>query len=66
MSVIKKLRKAKKISQCELARTLDVTQAAVSKWENGENLPALNLIPRIADALGADVNELLRDLLKGA
>ena len=43
---IAECRKAKKITQSELAEKLGVTDRSVSNWENGKNMPdylSLNL-----------------------
>ena len=45
--IIKNLRKEKKLTQEELAKELNVSTQAVSKWECGGS-PDLELIPRIA------------------
>ena len=41
---IKRLRKAKKITQEGLAEIFNVTPAAVSKWENNETYPDITLL----------------------
>ncbi len=52
------LRRAKSISQFQLAQTLGVSRQAVSKWENGQTTPdTLNLI-KLADLLDTDVEYL--------
>jgi transcriptional regulator with XRE-family HTH domain len=55
---ISTLRKEKDISQTELAKRLNVSRQAVSKWETGQSAPdALNLI-RLAEILETDVEYL--------
>ena len=44
-------RRAKGISQTELAELVGVTQAAVSHWEKGSRLPEVAAIERVASAL---------------
>ena len=39
MNRIREVRKAKKLSQTELAEMLHVHQTAVSQWENGKTEP---------------------------
>lgn len=53
------LRKAKSLTQKELACKLHVTDKAVSKWERGVNFPDLGLIEELAEALGTTPSILL-------
>lgn len=55
---ISELRKQQNISQGQLAKALDVSRQAVSKWENDQSAPdTINLI-RLADLLGTDTEYL--------
>lgn len=55
---ITNLRKAKNISQCDLARAMDVSRQAVSKWENDVSCPdALNLI-KLSEFLDTNIEYL--------
>lgn len=56
--VIKRLRVAKKLSQADLARRLDVTRGAVWNWENDLKLPASRMMPRLARALKTTIGAL--------
>lgn len=56
---IAQLRKEKGLTQGDLAQTLHVSTAAVSKWERGLNFPDLTLLEPLAEALGANAAELL-------
>lgn len=42
---IKDLRKAKGLSQFDLANQLNITSQAVSKWESEATLPDIQLLP---------------------
>lgn len=55
---IKALRKRKGISQEILAQVLGVSCQAVSKWENGNTMPDIGLIPAIAAYFGVSTDEL--------
>ena len=46
------------MTQEALARKLDVTNQAVSKWESGQCCPDISLLPRIADIFGITMDEL--------
>lgn len=50
-------RKAKKLTQVELANLLGVTDKSVSKWENGICLPDVSLYMKICEILDITLNE---------
>ena len=52
-------RRAKDVTQEELAELLDVSVGWISRIERGTNLPNLKMLFRIAKALQVRVNELL-------
>ncbi|MBR1534273.1 MAG: helix-turn-helix transcriptional regulator [Ruminococcus sp.] len=54
------LRKEKHMTQTALAEQLNLSNRTVSKWENGDGLPDISVLPQLADALGVTVDELLR------
>lgn len=56
---IQALRKAKNMTQKDLAQKLQVTDKAVSKWERGLNYPDLSLLPLVAEMLDTTISELL-------
>lgn len=53
------LRKEKGMSQEELASHLKVTRQAISNWERDKTEPDLEMLSRLADLLGKDVDYLL-------
>lgn len=53
------LRKEKGITQEELANALGVSNQAVSKWENGQNCPDIELLPAIAKYFNVSVDRLI-------
>ena len=55
---IKSLRKHKNISQEVFANYLGVSFQAVSKWENGNTMPDVTMIPAIASFFGVSTDEL--------
>lgn len=48
---LKSLRKAKGLSQEELAIKLSVVRQTVSKWENGISVPDAEMLIKISEAL---------------
>lgn len=62
--LIKKIRKENNLTQSEFATKYNVTYQAVSKWENGKNLPDVTLLKQICSDYSIDINELLDGNLK--
>ena len=58
---IRRCRKAKHISQEDLAVKLSVVRQTVSKWEKGTSLPDVQMLMRIAQVLEVSVADLLVD-----
>ena len=58
-ALIANLRKAKGMTQKDLAERMNVTDKAVSKWERNLSCPDVNSIPRLAEVLGIGVEELM-------
>ncbi len=56
---IKRLRMLQNMSQEELAQKLFVSRQAVSSWENNRTQPDLDMIQKIAELFGVEVEELL-------
>ena len=57
---IAELRKAKNMTQLELANKLNITDKAVSKWERDISCPDINTFPKLAEIFGVSVDELLQ------
>ena len=55
---IAKLRKEKNMTQQELANILNVTDRAVSHWENGRRLPDISLFKNICNIFNSCGNSL--------
>lgn len=56
---IKQLRKANNITQEQLAEALNITCAAVSKWERGDTYPDITLLQPLAYFFGVTLDELM-------
>jgi transcriptional regulator with XRE-family HTH domain len=56
---IKELRIKNNLTQKEFANKLGVTYQAVSKWENGKNMPDILLLKEISFLFNMDIDELL-------
>ena len=52
-------RKAQGLTQEQLGVELGVSGQAVSKWENGESIPDLSLVPSLCKVLGTSADALL-------
>lgn len=51
-SLIAKVRKEKNMTQVELAKKLNISDKAVSKWERGLGCPDVTLLNELAEVLG--------------
>lgn len=58
-TTIKALREKYRMTQAELAEKLNVSDKAVSKWENGRGFPDVSLLEPLGKALHISVPELL-------
>ena len=57
---LSKLRKKNGLTQAELAKKINVTDKAISKWERGIGLPDINSIEPLADALGVSIVDIMK------
>ena len=55
---IKELRKARGMTQEQLAERIGISFQAVSKWENNVALPDITLVPRMAQIFGVSIDDL--------
>ena len=52
-------RKMKNLTQAQLSEKLNITDRAVSKWENGRSLPDSSIMLELCEILDITVNDLL-------
>ena len=57
--IIKENRIKNNLTQADLASKLGVTYQAVSKWENGKNIPDISLLKEISKLFNIDINDLI-------
>ena len=53
------LRKEKGMTQEALGERIGVTNKTVSRWENGNYMPGMDVIPLLCTELGITINELM-------
>jgi transcriptional regulator with XRE-family HTH domain len=58
---VREIRRARHLSQRQLAGRMQVPRTYISKIENGKAIPTLGSLERLATALGVDVCQLVRD-----
>lgn len=58
-NLIREIRKKNNLTQKDLAEKYNVTYQAVSKWENGLNMPDMSLIKQISIDFNISLEELL-------
>jgi len=59
MKRLKELREEKGLHQIELAKILNVTQTAISRYEKGERTPDIQTIKKLRDFFGVTTDYLL-------
>ena len=57
--LIREIRKKNNLTQKELADKYHVTYQAVSKWENGKNMPDVSLMKEISKDFNVSINDML-------
>ena len=60
-SQVKEIRRARHLSQRQLASRMQVPRTYISKIENGKAIPTLGSLERLANALEVSVCQLVRD-----
>ncbi len=57
--LIKKIRQENNLTQKDLAEKYNVTYQAVSKWENGKNMPDISLIKQISNDFNISIDDMM-------
>lgn len=60
-SNIRMVRETTGISQTELANRVGTNKSAISRYENGTQIPSLNTLMRVADAMSVDLVDLINE-----
>jgi len=58
---VREIRRARHLSQRQLAGRMEVPRTYISKIENGKAIPTLGSLERLANALEVDICQLVRD-----
>ena len=58
-TMLKSLRKERKMTQESLARVFHISQTSVSKYETGEAVPDLETAVKMADFFGVSLDEFV-------
>ena len=62
LTMLKNLRKERRMTQGSLAKVFHISQTSVSKYETGESLPDLETVVKMADFFGVSLDEfVIRD-----
>ena len=54
------LRKEQHMTQADLAKKLNISPQAVSKWETGESIPDIEMLEILSDLYGLTLDELIK------
>lgn len=58
---VREMRRTRHLSQRQLAGRMQVPRTYISKIENGKAIPTLGSLERLANALGVELRQLVRD-----
>ena len=56
---LRRLRKARKLTQCQLADMIGITTGQISKYENGEIKPCITTLEWLCEFFGVTASDLL-------
>ena len=56
---LKELRKQKGLTQEQIAEKFNVSNRTISRWENGNNMPDLDILIELSDYYEVDLREIL-------
>lgn len=59
-SIIAQARKARKLTQAQVAAAFGISRPAVGQWESGETSPGTDRLPALAELLGIDLNAAMQ------
>lgn len=59
--ILKTLRKNSNLTQVQLAEKINVTQGTIANWERGVREPDMEMVHRIADAIGVPVERFFSE-----
>ena len=59
LTMLRNLRKKRKMTQENLAQIFHISQTSVSKYERGEAVPDLETVVKMADYFGVSVDEFI-------
>lgn len=57
---LKRLRNEKNLTQEQLAEKFNISRRTVSRWENGYNLPDIDILLEMSEFYGVELKELLK------
>lgn len=60
LTMLKILRKKKKLTQREIAEALHISQTSVSKYERGESEPDIEMLIKLSDFFGVTIDYFIR------
>ena len=64
-NVISELRRKNNMTQLDLAKRLEISDKAISKWETGQSYPDITLFPALSEIFGVTIDYLMMGERKG-
>jgi len=56
---LKELRREKSMTQEELGERVGVTNKTISKWENGNYMPPIDILMLLSEIYGVSINDII-------
>ena len=60
MSILRIKREEKGLTQSQMAEKLDVSESAISHYENGRRTPNITVLQKYSDCFGCTIDELVK------
>ena len=64
-NTISELRRKMGMTQLDLARRLEISDKAISKWETGQGYPDITIFPTLSEIFGVSIDYLMLGEKKG-
>lgn len=61
LSAIREYRIAQRMTQCDLARKMNITRRSIIRWEKGQHKPTMRKRQLLAELMGCKAEDIFQD-----